>query len=177
MEDNVTRRDLIVEKGLNEQVQDAIKALTQEELLYQFTIQDDDGPEELCDQIRYFATVCGVNYIFFEPIQDIVVGPSDSKEATLSDLAIRLSNIAAELNIAIVSIAHTNDNGDIKYCRMLGQRAGFVIRLEREMDSPDEEVANTTYVYVEKNRPLSDLGFAGSLYFDSDTFTITEKEF
>lgn len=173
--DNLTRRDLIEEKGANDQVIAAIEKLTKEELYYQFFMGDGQGAEELCDQIRYFSQACGVKFVFFEPIQDVVVGSSEEgKETMLADLAIRLSKLAAELNCGIVTIAHTNDHGDPKYCKMIGQRASVVIDLSREKEADSLEERNTTYIRVEKNRPCSEEGAAGTMRFNLDTFTLTE---
>jgi replicative DNA helicase len=113
--------------------------------------------------------------VFFEPIQDVVAGTSEeSKEAMLADLSIRLSKLAAELNVGIVTIAHTNENGDMKYCKMIGQRASVIISLSRDKESDDFEERNTTYLRVEKNRPCSEEGSAGMMRFNSETFTLKE---
>jgi hypothetical protein len=69
--ENVTRKDLIQEKGLDRQVQEAITELTKDERLYQFFLNDEDDPLEILNHIRYLSQACGVQYIFFEPIQDI----------------------------------------------------------------------------------------------------------
>ena len=173
--DNLTRRDLIEEKGANDQVIAAIQKLTKDELYYQFFMGDGQGAEELCDQIRYFSQACGCKFVFFEPIQDVVVGSSEEgKESMLADLAIRLSKLAAELNVGIVTIAHTNDNGDPKYCKMIGQRASVVIDLSREKEADSLEERNTTHIRVEKNRPCSEEGNAGTMRFNLDTFTLRE---
>ena len=92
----------------------------------------------------------------------------------LADLAIRLSKLAAELNVGIVTIAHTNDNGDPKYCKMIGQRASVVIDLSREKEADSLEERNTTHIRVEKNRPCSEEGAAGTMRFNLDTFTLRE---
>ena len=173
--DNLTRRDLIEEKDANEQVMQAIQTLTKDELYYQFFMGDGQGAEELCEQIRYFSQACGCKFVFFEPIQDVVVGSSEEgKESMLADLAIRLSKLAAELNVGIVTIAHTNDNGDPKYCKMIGQRASVVIDLSREKEADSLEERNTTHIRVEKNRPCSEEGNAGTMRFNLDTFTLRE---
>tara|TARA_R110002126_G_scaffold291555_1_gene453605 strand:- start:1430 stop:3007 length:1578 start_codon:yes stop_codon:yes gene_type:complete len=173
--DNLTRRDLIEDKGANDKVKEAIQKLTKDELYYQFFMGDGQGADELCDHIRYFSQVCGCKFVFFEPIQDVVVGSSEeNKEAMLADLAVRLSKLAAELNVGIITIAHTNDNGDPKYCKMIGQRASVVIDLSREKESDNLEERNTTYIKVEKNRPCSEEGLAGTMIFNLDTFTLRE---
>ena len=173
--DNLTRRDLIDEKGAEDQVIDAIGKLTKDENFYQFYLSDGQGADDLIDQIRYFAVACGVKFVFFEPIQDVLVGSSDeSKEQMLADLSVRLSKLSAELNVGIVTIAHTNDDGQMKYCRMIGQRASVIVNLSRDKDSDDLQERNTTYLTVEKNRPCSEEGNAGMMRFNSETFTLSE---
>jgi len=173
--DNLTRRDLIDEKGAEEEVINAIGKLTKSENFYQFYLSDGQGADDLIDQIRYFSVACGVKFVFFEPIQDVLVGSSDeSKEQMLADLSVRLSKLSAELNVGIVTIAHTNDDGQMKYCRMIGQRASVIIDLKRDKDSEDIKERNTTYLSIEKNRPCSEEGNAGMMRFNTETFTLKE---
>jgi len=175
---NVTRKDIIEEYGIKDEVEGAIKKLTERENLFQFYLPSTRTVDEFIDQIRYFAVGCGCKYVFFEPIQDIVTGVVESaKEALLSDLGVRLSDLAAELDIGIVTIAHENDNGDIKYCRTLGQKASFIIRLMRDKYAEDEDERNTTQLFIEKNRPCSLEGNAGTLRFDLESFTLREESF
>jgi twinkle protein len=136
--ENLTRRDLIDEKKAHDRVVKSIESLTKDENFYQFYLGDGQGTEELLEQIRFFREACGVRYVFFEPIQDVVAGKNEaSKEEILADLSVRLSKIAAELNVGIVTIAHTNDDGDPKYCKMIGQRASVIIDLYRDKESDD----------------------------------------
>jgi hypothetical protein len=39
----------------------------------------------------------------------------------------------------------------------------------------DEDERNTTSLLITKNRPAGSTGFAGKLYFNADSFTLTEK--
>jgi twinkle protein len=173
--DNLTRRDLIEQKQAEDDVVESISELTKDENFYQFYLPDGQGADELCDQIRFFSQACDCKFVFFEPIQDVVVGTSEeSKEAMLADLSIRLSKLAAELNVGIVTIAHTNENGDPKYCKMIGQRASVIIDLQRDKESEDYDERNTTYISVQKNRPCSEEGRAGKMKFNSDSFTLKE---
>lgn len=175
LQDNLTRRDLIEEKQAEDQVVEAIKKLTKDELFYQFYLTDGQGSDDLIDQIRFFSQAAGCKFVFFEPIQDVVAGLSEeSKEQMLADLSVRLSKLAAELNVGIVTIAHTNDNGDPKYCKMIGQRASVIIDLQRDKEADSLEERNTTYIRVEKNRPCSEEGNAGKMRFNTDTFTLRE---
>ena len=173
--ENLTRRDLIDEKKAHDRVVKSIESLTKDENFYQFYLGDGQGTEELIEQIRFFREACGVRYVFFEPIQDVVAGKNEaSKEEILADLSVRLSKIAAELNVGIVTIAHTNDDGDPKYCKMIGQRASVIIDLSRDKESDDVEERNTTHITVQKNRPCSEEGRAGKMRFNPDTFTLKE---
>ena len=173
--DNLTRRDLIEEKDAEELVVEAIKGITKDENLYQFYLSDGQGADELCDQIRFFSQACDCKFVFFEPIQDVVTGSTEeSKEQQLADLSVRLSKMAADLNVGIVTIAHTNENGDPKYCKMIGQRASVIIDLNRDKEADTVEEKNTTYIKVEKNRPCSQEGQAGKMKFNYDTFTLRE---
>jgi len=176
LKDNVTRQDIINDKKKDVEVAAAISELTKDENFYQFFLGDLEGANELIEQIRYFREVCGVRYVFFEPIQDVITSGSDeSKEAALADLSIRLSKLAASIGVGIVTIAHTNDNGDPKYCKMIGQRASVIIDLSRNKDSEDEDENNTMYIKVEKNRPTSLEGAAGCMLFELESFTLKEK--
>jgi replicative DNA helicase len=175
LKDNVTRRDLIDGKGVEDKVVGAIESLTKDELFYQFYLGDGQSAEELIDQIRFFSQACGCKFVFFEPIQDVVAGRSEStKEELLADLSIRLSKLAAELNVGIVTIAHTNEDGDPKYCKMIGQRASVIIDLQRDKEADDVDERNTTYISVQKNRPCSEEGRAGRMRFNMETFTLKE---
>ena len=172
---NLTRRDLIDDEDATDLVKETITSLTKDGLLYQFFLQDGQGVNELCEQIRYFSQACECKYVFFEPIQDVVVGSSaDSKESMLADLSIRLSKLAAELDVGIVTIAHTNEDGDPKYCKMIAQRASVLIDLSRDKEADTLIERNTTSIVVQKNRPASVEGAAGSLRFSTDTFKLRE---
>jgi twinkle protein len=162
LNENLTRKDLIEDKGMDGLVQDAIK---------------EDDPLDLLSQIRYLSQACGVQYVFFEPIQDISAGVAaeESKEQFLADLSVRLSKLAAELGVGIVTIGHTNDDGAVKYCRMIEQRASVVVDLKRDKLSEDADERNTTKLLVTKNRPVGPTGYAGQLKFNPSTFTLSEK--
>jgi len=175
LKDNLTRKDLIADKNRMTDVENAIKHIVHNTGYMQFHLDDADA-ETLVDQIRVLTQVYGCQYVFFEPIQDVVtVSSDDSKEALLADLSVRLSKLAADLNVGIVTIGHTNDNGDFKYCRMIGQRASVIIDLERDKEADNMVDRNTTRLIVKKNRPIGSEGLAGELSFDADTFTLSEK--
>ena len=174
---NLTRKDLIDEANMSAEVDQALIELTVRENLYQFTIGVDEDPMEILNRIRYFSQACGVKYVFFEPIQDLAYSRQgdESIEKWLSALSVQLSRMSAELNVGIVTIAHENDDGQIRDCRTIGKRASVVVKLERDKMAEDDDARNTTRLLVTKNRPAGTTGHAGSLEFDMDSFTLKEK--
>lgn len=175
IDENVTRRDLIEEKGLDEEVKKSIKSISEDERLYQFKIRVDEGVDEIVEQVRFLATAMGVDFIFIEPLQDFVSASNTTeKESLLTDLTNKLKRLAPELDIGIVAIAHANKDGEAKYAASIVQGAAYEIRLERDMDSEDEQEKDKTYIYVgRKNRTGGGSGPAGCLVFNRDSYTLT----
>ena len=175
LKDNLTRKDLIEEKGKVDDVRASIRKIAEGENFYQYFLKEQQGADDLVSQIRLMKEAYDCKFVMFEPIQDVItVGSEESKESALAELSVRLSKLAADLNVGIVTIAHTNEDGDIKYCKMVGQRASVIVRLDRDKDAEDEYDKNTTRLYIEKNRPASIEGPAGELFFDINTFTMEE---
>lgn len=176
LKDNLTRKDLIEQKGRMADVEQAIKEITTNTGYMQFHLREEDGAEALIDQIRVLTQVYGCEFVLLEPIQDVVtVGSDESKEAALAELAVRLSKLSADLNVGIITIAHTNEAGDVKYCKMIGQRASVIIDISRDKESDNLIDRNTTKLVIKKNRPTGLEGSAGELAFDPETFTLREK--
>jgi len=79
------------------------------------------------------------------------------------------------LNVGLITIAHTNDDGAVKYCKMIEQRASVVVELQRDNMAEDEDDRNTTRLYITKNRPTGATGYAGEMSFSPDSFTLRNK--
>ena len=174
LEQNVTRKELITDHA---RVRDSITQLTEKEQVHFFSIGVDEDPMVLIDRIKYYANICECKYVFIEPIQDLAYQrhSNDTVEQFLTKLSIVLSRTATETGCGIISIAHENDDGLIRDCRMIGKRASVVVKLSRDVTATDEETRNTTLMTSVKNRPASYAGYAGQLYFDADKFMIEEK--
>lgn len=173
IDNDVTRKSLIKEKSLVEDVMQSIESISGKELYYQFNMTESCTTEDVIDQIRFMREAYGVRFIIIEPVQDVLnITDSSNKETLLSELAIRISKIAAETGVGVIMVAHTNDDNEIKYCRMLGQRASVVINLERDKTAEDETTRNTTQLFIEKNRPTSLEGHAGEVFFDKEKFQV-----
>ena len=85
-----------------------------------------------------------------------------------------MAQLAKELDIGVVFISQVNDDGRTKYASSLEEEAIICIKIERDMESEDEIIQNTTNFIVDKNRPFAKLGRAGSVYYDPVTTIITE---
>lgn len=172
--DNVTRKDLIQEKGLEEAVKETFGTITTSEQFYQFQIKTDDGVDEIVDKVRFLATGMGADFVFIEPIQDFISGSTSEKESLLTDLTNKLKRLAPEINVGIVVIAHVNVDGEAKYCKSISQGAAYEIVLHRDREAEDPQERNRTYVSVgKKNRTGGGSGPAGALDFDVDTYTLS----
>ena len=172
---NVTRKDLIEERGMVDEVRGSIKKLASTGNFYQYYLKDGQGADDLVAQIRLMKEAYGCKFVMFEPIQDVItVSNEGNKESELAELSVRLSKVAADLNVGIVTIAHTNEEGDMKYCKMIGQRASVIVRLDRDKEAEDVQDRNTTQLVIEKNRPTSEEGKAGAMLFNTNTFTMEE---
>jgi len=171
---NVTRKDLIDDADYEVFVKESMANIAKKERYYQFQIKTDMDTEDLVEQIRFLVTAMGVDFIFFEPIQDIIAGDTSTKESLLTDLSNKLKRLAPELNVGIVVIAHANDDGDAKYCRSIVQSAAYEIALKRDREAEDPIERNRMYISVgRKNRTGGGSGPAGSLTFDKDTYMLT----
>ena len=171
LNDNLTLKKFIDEKAREEEVRESISKLTDGERMLQFSFNAEDGYEVLLDKIKYMKAAFDIDYVFFEPIQDLVHG--EDKEGKLADLSSRLGTMASDLDVGIVTIAHQNQNGDTMYATMIGKKAAFEILLERDQEAEDFQERNRTKVKVgRKNRVGLGNGPAGALDFDVDTYTL-----
>jgi len=169
--DNLTLKKFIDAKGREDDVKVSIERLTEEERMMQFSFRPEDGYEDLLDKIKFLKAAFDIDFVFFEPIQDLVHG--EDKEGKLADLSSRLGTMATDLDVGIITIAHQNQNGDTMYATMIGKKAAFEILLQRDQEAEDHEERNRTYVRVgRKNRVGLGNGPAGALDFDHESFTL-----
>ena len=177
LNENVTIKKFIDEKGLDEEVRGAISEISSSERFVTFDFDMQEGHEELIKQVRYLVAAMSVDFIFIEPIQDCVTGSSSEKEGKLADLITQLSTLASKLNVGIVVVAHQNADGGSMYSSMITKRAAFELLLKRDRDSDDVVEKNRTHVVIgRKNRTGLGNGSAGSLDFDLESYTLKPVE-
>ena len=144
-----------------------------------FELRSHDDPMKLLDYVRMAATVYGVDYVFIDHVQRLAYlsqGGADGATSLLTAIGSRMAQLAKELDIGVIFISQVNDDGRTKYAGSLEEEAIICIKLERDTESEDEDIRNTTNFIVDKNRPFSRLGKAGSILYDPKT-TILSEEF
>jgi twinkle protein len=158
-------------------IDEAITRLTEDGGLYLFDFEDND-PTNIFQKVRYLAKVAGCHFIFIDPIQQLSYGKNNdlTEEQVLSKIAVVLEKMANDLNVGVVLTTHVNDDGQTRSSRMIGKSASVRIDLKRDHLNEDEDIRNTTYLTVSKNRPVGKTGFGGVLKFNPKTFTLGEDD-
>ena len=145
-----------------------------------FELRSHDDPMKLLDYVRMAATVYGVDYVFIDHVQRLAYlsqGGADGATSLLTSIGSRMAQLAKELDIGVIFISQVNDDGRTKYAGSLEEEAIICLKLERDTESEDEDTRNTTHFVVDKNRPFSRLGKAGSIYYDPNTTILAEESF
>jgi replicative DNA helicase len=178
---NVRTKEDARDNGVSEdQVILAAKIAAQDDKTIVFEMRGHDDPMQLLDYVRLATTVYGAQYIFIDHVQRLAYLSNAGVEgatSTLTTLGARMAQLAKELNIGVVFISQVNDDGRTKYAASLEEEAIVCIKLERDTESEDETIRNTTNFVVDKNRPFAKLGKAGSVYYDPDTTVLEEVSF
>lgn len=175
---NVRTKDDAAANGVSEdEVIRIAKQITQGERTIIFEMRSHDDPLKLLEYIRLAASVYGADFIFIDHVQRLAYLSDtgvDGATSTLTTLGSRAAQLSKELNIGVIFISQVNDDGRTKYAASLEEEAIICIKLERDVESEDEVVRNTTELVLDKNRPFAKLGSAGSLYYDPETTILRE---
>jgi len=145
-----------------------------------FELRSHDDPMKILDYVRMAATVYGCDYVFIDHVQRLAYlsqNGADGATSLLTAIGSRMAQLAKELDIGVIFISQVNDDGRTKYAGSLEEEAIICIKLERDVDADTEEERNTTTFIVDKNRPFSRLGKAGSIYYDPDTTVLSEVSY
>ncbi len=172
-----TKEDALENKISEEEVIKAAQDMAQGDRTIVFEMKSGDDPMEIVNYVRLAASVYGADYVFVDHVQRLAyMGGVEGATNVLTKVASNLAQIAKELNIGVIMISHINEDGHTKYAKSLEEEAIMLIKIERDKESSDEEISNTTQFFVTKNRPFSKLGYAGAVYYDPKTTIITEAK-
>jgi len=161
----------------NEDVKTALHTVVgRDDRLHLYSHFGSSDPSVILDTIRFLATACKCKYIFLDHITMVVSGLGEEDERkTLDFISTRLAMMVEELDFALIFVSHVNDEGKTRGSRNISKIAATWIDLSRNQQAPSEEERNTTFLTIKKNRFGAHTGPAGQLFFDLNTFIVTEK--
>lgn len=175
---NVRTKEDAKENGIDEsKVIEAAKQVADGDRTVVFEMREHDSPLQLLEHVRLGATVYGVTHFFIDHVQRLAYLSSegaDGATSLLTALGSRMAQLAKELNIAVIFISQVNDDGRTKYASALEEEAIICLKIERDTEAESEKERNTTHFIVDKNRPFSQLGDAGCVYYDPETTILDE---
>jgi len=176
---NVKTKEDAEFNGVSEdQVKEAIKVVLGEtgERFVSFDINPQDPVEDTLKQCKYAISVYNAEYIFIDHLQRLAyLSGTDGATAALTELGVKLTELAKRRNVGIICISHVNSDGRTKYASSIEEEAIVLIEMSRDKKSEDIQERNTTYLEITKNRPYALTGPAGMLTYDVETDMVTER--
>ena len=157
----------------------AAKEAAKNERTIIFEMRANDDPMKVLEYVRLAASVYGADFIFIDHVQRLAylsAAGTDGATSLLTALGSRMAQLAKELNIGVIFISQVNADGKTKYAAALEEEAIICVLLQRDTESEDEIVQNTTRFIIDKNRPFSKLGDGGSVYYDPDTTMLSQAD-
>lgn len=152
------------------------KAVRRDNRLHFYTHFGSDDPDVILDSIRFMAGACECKFIFLDHITMLVSGTAEGDERRILDyISTKLAQMVEELDFCLFLISHINDDGKTRGSRNISKIADLHVQLDRNLDSSDPIERNTTKLLVKKNRFAAQTGPGGLLYFDKDTYLISER--
>lgn len=124
-------------------------------------------------KVRHMAAL-GCKYIVLDHLSIVVSDQSGDERKQLDEITTKLKTLCMEANIALIAVIHQNRQGQIRGTAGVEQLANIILRLERDLGSPDAWRRNVTKVWVEKNRFCGRTGPASWLFFDDITGRMEE---
>lgn len=129
-----------------------------------FDLQDENT---FIDNLRFLGAGAKCRIIFLDHITWLATGlDTDDTTKKLDRLSQKLKLLAKELNIAIIMISHTNDDGRTRGSRNIENVTNTHIRIKRDKDSPDQTTKNTMHFELPKVRLGGQTGPAGYAIMD-----------
>ncbi len=145
--------------------------------------------EYINDKIAYLIQGCDCRSIFLDHISFMVSdNPSDERKM-LDEIAHKLKAQCVSLDFNLIAVIHTKRQAgkpleeggkaslaDIRGTAGVGQLANIALGLERDGQSEDHKLRNTTHVRVLKNRFSGKTGPSSYLLYNEFTGRLTETE-
>lgn len=136
-----------------------------------------NDPDVILDRIRFLVSSAGCKFIFLDHITQVISGLQlQDERKTLDYLMTALNMMVQELDFCLILVSHVNDDDRTRGSRLISKAPHFRLSLFRNIEAQDPHERNQTRLLVRKNRFASTTGPAGFLYFDPETFIISEIE-
>jgi twinkle protein len=159
-----------------EEVLRAVQEVTKrDERLHLYSHFDNDDPDAVLDTFRFLSVACACRFIFLDHISQLISGMNERDERqTLDYLTTKIARQVEDLGTCFIMVSHVNDNNQTRSSRYIAKVADLRVHLSRDIEAQDEIQRNTTTLTVLKNRFGAQTGRAGELYFNPETFCLTE---
>lgn len=132
--------------------------------------------DAICRRVRFYAKALGCDYIILDHLS--FVGSDHAKgdeRKRLDDVSERLKKLTIELDIALLTVIHTNREGMIRGSSGPEKVANMIIHINRDKLNPDPVIRNTTEFTVWKNRFCGRTGPAGQVFYNEETGRLEEQ--
>lgn len=159
-----------------EEIKHALRdLLRRDDRLHVYSHFGSDDPDVILDTIRFMVAVCECRVVFLDHITMLATSMAEVDERrTLDYISTKLGRMVNDLGFHLVLISHVNDDGLTRGSRNISKIANTRIDMSRDIKAADPVVRNTTQLMFSKNRFTSKTGPAKPLYFDPETFVMSE---
>ena len=159
----------------DEEFEEALLNVVGDERFISFDIDPHDPLESTLKQCKHAITIYEADYIFIDHFQRLAyLSGVDGATSALTELGVKLVELAKRKNVGIIGISHVNNDGHTKYAKSIEEEAIVLLELQRDKLAEDTDEKNTTHLTVTKNRPFATTGPAGMLRYDVETTMVQE---
>jgi KaiC/GvpD/RAD55 family RecA-like ATPase len=170
-----TEEDQKVNGVTDEEFEEALLGVVGDERFVSFDIDPHDPLGSTLKQCKHAITIYGADYIFIDHLQRLAyLSGVDGATSALTELGVKLVELAKRKNVGIIAISHVNNDGQTKYAKSIEEEAIVLLELQRDKLTEDQDEKNTTYLTVTKNRPFATTGPSGMLRYDVETTMVQE---
>lgn len=171
-----TKEDAETNGVTEDEVKQALSKVVSDEKFISFEVNPQDPVEDCLKQCKHAITIYNSDFIFIDHLQRLAyLSGTDTATSALTELGVKLTELAKRRNVGIICISHVNSDNRTKYASSIEEEAIVLIEMQRDKKSEDYEERNTTYLEVSKNRPYAVTGPAGMLTYDIETDMVTER--
>lgn len=140
--------------------------------------------DEILSRVRYMAKSLDCKWVFLDHLSILVSGQDDGDERKSIDvLMTKLRSLVEETGIGLLLVSHLrrptgdlgHENGKevtlshLRGSASIAHLSDSVIAMERNQQSEDEVISNTTTIRILKNRYTGDTGVSCYLHYDKES--------